>query len=274
MPIKRGNIMSNNLVLVEKKGSIATLTLNRPEKGNALSPALLVELYQAMHSIKDDTQIRVVVITGSGEKAFSAGFDIGHIPAEKITPELEQALKTVDISGLGYGSAADYPYPVIAMINGYAYGAGLELITGCDIRIAVDTAKFGMPPARLGVLYPPSGILHFINVVGVANTKELFLTARPVTAQRAREMGLVNYVVPREQLSSVTYEMAQKISDNAPLALSGSKTIISKLLNYQKLSAEDGEELAVLLSRVASSEDSKEGPRAFLEKRKPVFKGK
>ncbi len=266
--------MSDNLVLVDKKGFVATLILNRPEKGNALSPALLVELCQAMDSVKADREIRVVVITGAGEKAFSAGFDIGNIPTEKMTPELEQALKTRDITELGYGSIADYPYLVIAMINGYAYGAGLELITGCDIRIAVDTAKFGMPPARLGALYHPSSILHFINVVGEANTKELFLTARPVTAQRAREMGLVNYVVPRGELPSVTYQMAQQLSENAPLALSGTKTIISKLLNYQKLSREDEEEIAALLARVGSSEDLKEGQRAFLEKRKPVFKGK
>jgi len=266
--------VEQNLVIVEKKEHICTITLNRPEKRNALSPALLVELYQTMDSVKADKEIRVVVITGAGEKAFSAGFDIGNIPTEKMTPELEQALKTRDITGLGYGSIADYLYPVIAMINGYAYGAGLELITGCDIRIAVDTARFGMPPAGLGVLYPPSGILHFINAVGVANTKELFLTARPITAQRAREMGLVNYVVPREELHSVTYQMARQLCDNSPLSLSGTKTIISRLLSYQKLSKEDEEEITELLAQVGSSEDLKEGQRAFLENRKPVFKGK
>lgn len=211
--------------------------------------------------------------TGSGEKAFSAGFDIGAIPTE-VTPEIKEMIRTKIPLEVGLESIDNYPYPIIAMINGICYGAGCEFATTCDIRIVADTAEFGMLPARIGILYSNSGILHFINVVGVANTKEIFLTAKNITAQRAREIGLVNYVVPKKDLVSVTYELARQISENASLSLSGTKTIISKILSYQKLKKEDEEEVDRLIAQAMGSEDLREGKRAFFEKRKPTFKGK
>lgn len=260
-------------LLVEKEGHICTITFNRPERRNALSPALLFELYKTMNSLKDDEEIRCVVLRGAGEKAFSSGYDITSLPTD-LTPEIKEALKRGNPVAVGLTSVLEYPYPVIAMINGYAYGAGCNLALICDIRITVDTAKFGMPPVKLGIIYHPTGIQQFIDVVGVANAREMFFTGRSITAERAKEIGLVNYVVPADQLISATYELARSISENAPLALKGTKTIIRKLLSYRKLTPEDEAEIGAFTLEAFRSEDLKEGQRAFLEKRKPQFKGR
>jgi enoyl-CoA hydratase len=174
----------------------------------------------------------------------------------------------------GMGSVRDFPYPVIAMIYGYAVGAGLELAVTCDLRLAADTARLGITPAKLGVVYSPAGIQKFLNVVGVPQTKELFYTGRLIDAQRAREIGLVDHVYPEAELATATYELAQEIAGNAPLSVSGVKATVSRLLRYQTLSPEDEAELGRLQAEAYRSEDLKEGQRAFMEKRKPRFIGR
>jgi enoyl-CoA hydratase/carnithine racemase len=160
------------------------------------------------------------------------------------------------------------------MIYGYAVGAGLELAVTCDLRLAADSARLGITPAKLGVAYSPTGIQKFLNLVGIAHTKELFYTGRLFDAQRAKEMGLVDYVVPASELAATTYELAQEIAENAPLSVSGAKLTVSKLLSYQVLRPEDEAELRELQARAMRSEDLKEGQRAFMEKRKPKFVGR
>jgi enoyl-CoA hydratase/carnithine racemase len=257
---------------VEKEEGFWTLIINRPEKRNSLTPDLLLAMKDVLDSLSDHTDVRAVVITGAGDKAFSAGFDIGALPT-KVLPGTEDELKTNVYVDACMESIASCPYPVIAMIDGYARGAGCELALSCDIRIASERASFGMPPAKLGLVYSAKGTKKFINAVGFANTKEIFLTGRPFDAQRAKEMGFVSYVVPAEQLKEFAYEMAREISENAPLSLRGTKTIISYFMNMGQLGKEEEAHCAKLRFESLKSNDLKEGRKAFKEKRKPTFRG-
>jgi len=263
--------MAEELLLVEKEGNICTLTINRPEKRNSMNPEILLRLGDTLNSLREDSETRVVVIRGTGEQAFSSGFDIGRIGAAGPQEETGPRRNPLEY---GMASVETFPYPVIAMIYGYAVGAGLELAVTCDLRMAADTARLGITPAKLGVVYSASGIRKFVNTVGVAQTKELFYSARIIDVQRAKEIGLVDHVYPAEELASATYDLAREIAANAPLAVRGTKTTISRLLDYQTLSPEDEAELRKLQAEAMASEDLKEGQKAFMEKRKPRFAGR
>jgi enoyl-CoA hydratase len=262
-----------NLLLVNRKEKICTVTLNRPEKRNALSPDLLLEFARVLKQLKEEGEVRCVVIRGAGDKAFSAGFDIGKIPAN-ATPEERAAFRAQNPLHTGLSAIPDFPYPVIAMLNGLTYGAGCELAITCDIRIAAAGIRMSMPPAKLGVVYHWGGLMKFVNIIGIANTKEMFFTGRAYEASLAKGMGLVHYVVPPAELEGFTYQMAHEISENAPLSLRGLKSIFNKSFAYQKLSPEDEQETEKIRNLAMQSEDLKEAQRAFQEKRKPVFKGK
>lgn len=263
--------MAEELLLVQKEGNICTLTINRPEKRNSLNPEILLQLGDTLNSLKEEGEIRAVVIRGAGEQSFSSGYDISRIGTGGTQEETGPRRNPLEY---GMGSILDYPYPVIAMIYGYAVGAGLELAVTCDLRLAADNARLGITPAKLGIVYNYTGVRKFVNLVGVAPTKELFYTGRLVDTQRAREMGLVDYVLPAQELASATYDLAREIAENAPLSVSGVKATLSKLLNYQTLSPEDEAELRELQTQAMRSEDLKEGQKAFMEKRKPKFKGR
>ena len=260
-----------DLLLVHKEGGICTLTINRPEKRNSLNPEVLLRLGDTLNSLKEEGEIRVVVIRGAGEQSFSSGYDISRIPSGRNEEETGPPQNPLEY---GMSSILTYPYPVIAMIYGYAVGAGLELAVTCDLRLAADTAKLGITPAKLGVFYHHTGIRKFLNLVGIAQTKEFFYTGRLVDAQRAKEIGLVDHVAPAQELASATYNLASEIAENAPLSVSGTKITISRLLSYQTLSPEDEAELQKLQTQAMLSEDLKEGQRAFIEKRKPRFIGR
>jgi len=265
--------MGEDWLLVEKKERICTITFNRPEKRNVLAPLMLFQLADLLKSIQEEGEIRCLVLRGAGDKAFTAGYDIAVIPSN-MTPEMAAAFKEKNPLYTGLQSIIDFPYPVIAMLNGHAFGAGCDLAMTCDLRIAAENAQMGIPPAKLGLIYQPDGILRMINIVGLANAKEIFFTGRSYAAPKAKEMGLVHYVLPQDQLASFTYEMAREISENAPLSLKGMKTIFNRILQSQKLGPKDAEEIEALRLQAFNSEDIKEGQRAFKEKRKPVFKGR
>jgi enoyl-CoA hydratase len=265
--------MEQNLLLTEKKDRVCMITFNRPEQRNALSPLLLLQLSELLGQLKKEDEIRCVILRGAGDKAFSSGYDIKALPTD-VSPEVMEALRKKNPLETALEAIQDFPYPVIAMINGVAFGAGCELAVTCDIRIAVDTTRLGMPPAKLGLIYMPAGLLRFINVVGLANAKEIFFTGRYFPVSRAKEMGLVHYVVPDAQLVPFTEEMAQEISGNAPLSLKGINFIFNTCLKYQKIEPDDMKAIEMTVAQAFNSEDLKEGQRAFMEKRKPVFKGK
>ncbi len=193
-----------NLLLTEKTERIITITFNRPERRNALSPVLLHEFSALLGELKKEDEVRCVVLRGAGDKAFSSGYDISALPTE-VSPELMETLRKTNPLEDALQTIRDFPYPVIAMINGMAFGAGCELAAVCDIRIAAESARLGMPPAKLGLIYMPAGVLRFMNVVGLANAKEIFFTGRyfpAVTGQRdgagelrgpRRPAGLLHY---------------------------------------------------------------------------------
>jgi enoyl-CoA hydratase/carnithine racemase len=259
----------SELLLVERQGHICTLTMNRAEKHNSVNPEMLRLMGDTFDSMRDDPQVRVVILRGVGDRAFSSGFDIGRIDQQVASGEGSQ-------KEFYYASDVikDFPVPVIAMIHGICMGGGLEIALSCDMRIAADDARLCIPPARLGVVYRPEGILKFINAIGAAHTREMFFTARVYNAARSYEMGLLDYVVPKAELESFTYSLAGEITNNAPLSVKGIKRVINLALSHQALSAEAKEEAKAITRHAAHSEDVREGTRAFLEKRKPQFQGR
>jgi enoyl-CoA hydratase len=269
----RSDAMSGNEILLEKKGFVATLIINRPEVKNSLNPVILLKIAEYFNDLSKTDDIRTVVIRGEGGKAFSSGYNISEIP-KNIEVKFFEELKGKNPLDIGFKSIEEYPYPVIAMIDGYALGAGCELAMSCDIRVASENSKIGIPPSRLGLVYHPLGILKFINVMGLANAKEAFYTGRYYDVKRAQEMGMVNYIVPKDELCAFTYALAEEISQNAPLSLKGHKYIFNKLLHYQGLSEADRPVIEKMILNAFNSEDLKEGAAAFFQKKKASFKGR
>lgn len=260
------------VLLTGIRSHIGTITINRPERKNALSPELLFMIHRALNEWADGDDVRCVVITGAG-RAFSSGYDIASIPTT-MTPELEEIMRTANPLEFALSSVADYPYPVIAMMNGYAFGAGLNLAVCCDMRIAVTDVRVGIPPARLGLVYHPEGIRQFIEVTGMARTREILFTGRTYTGTEALAMGLVDRLVPESELHAVTYSLAEEIAGNAPLSLKGMKRIMAMYRERMRLDEDRMKEAVALMNEAFASEDLKEGQTAFFEKRKPVFTGK
>jgi len=255
-------------LIVEQNGAVCTITFNRPEKRNLLTPTILIGLSSELKRLEKEDKVRCVVLRGAGDKAFSSGYDISAIGQNDMIKHHEgdhplgKALRTIE----------SFPYPVIAMMNGHAFGAGLEVAVTCDIRVTVDDCLFGMPPAKLGVVYSYTGMKKFLDLIGPGYTKELFLIGRPISSERATEIGLVNFMVSRENIEEFTYEMANEISENAPLSLKTLKQI-TNVLAKNELSAEDEKLIRAMTLEVQNSQDYKEGQKAFSEKRKPEFKG-
>jgi len=265
--------MEENALIVEEKDQVAILSFNRPEKRNALSVDLLIQVYQALEAFSKNDEIRVVVFRGTGDESFSSGFDISAIPT-KASQQVMSAMKTQNPLNMTLQAIKDFQYPTIAMLNGYAYGAGLNLCMCCDLRIAADDIRMSMPPAKLGVIYHDEGIQQFIEVLGLGKAKEVFLTARTYRGEELLSSGLVDYLLPKEELESFTLEYAQKITSNAPIALKGMKRIINMFGSNIALNEMQKQEAEELVRVSFQSDDLKEGQTAFLEKRPPVFKGK
>ncbi|MCP4671436.1 MAG: enoyl-CoA hydratase [Desulfobacula sp.] len=258
-------------LLIEKNDCVAFLTIHYPEKRNALTPELLEDLYHTLESFAESDDIRCVVITGFGDKAFSSGFDIEAIPVNAM-PDTRQ--ETPGIILQAFDALKKFPYPTIAMLNGYAFGAGFNLCACCDIRIAADDIRLGMTPARLGVAYHPGGIQQFIEAFGIARTKEIFYTAGVFQGRELLQKGLVDHLLPKLDLEEFTMNYAKKITRNAPLSLKGIKKIISMFEKNMTLAKFDLETADKLMQVCFQSDDLKEGQTAFLEKRKPEFTGR
>jgi enoyl-CoA hydratase/carnithine racemase len=254
------------LILDEPADGVARLTIDNPERRGALDHELLDALAEHARTL----DARCLVIRGSGS-VFSAGYDIGNLEGQSFEESAERLVAHPFHDALE--ALEGYRYPVVGEINGHAIGGGLELALTCDIRVAAGTARFGMPPARLGLIYSHTGLRKFIDVIGPANTAELFHVGEPVDAGRALTMGLVNEVVEPEQLDGRVLELAARIAANAPLSLAGNKRII-RTLRSQPLPPDVERELIELRESCFRSEDFREGVRAFAEKRKPRWQGR
>ena len=254
-------------ILLERRGRVALITINRPEKRNALNIQTRAEGAAILDELRADDSVRVVVFTGAGDKAFIAGADIAEFADRTAIAQREVMLDR----GL-FNSVDSFPKPVIAMVNGNCLGGGCELALACDIRIASDKASFGQPEINLGIIPGGGGTQRLTRLVGEGKAMELILTGEIIDAQTAFLLGLVNQVVPADQLEAKTMEIANRIAEKSPIALRLAKEAI-KVASRSNL--DEGLRREVDLFALSfSSEDKDEGVKAFLEKRKPEFRGK
>ncbi|HWH07659.1 MAG TPA: enoyl-CoA hydratase-related protein [Candidatus Thermoplasmatota archaeon] len=254
-------------LLVERDGPVAVLTVNRPKSLNALNGATLRELKAAAEALDADPGVAVVIVTGAGEKAFVAGADISEMAS--FGP-----LQAEDHARRGQATVAAFERmrkPVIAAVNGYALGGGLELALACDVRVASENAVVGLPEVSLAVIPGFGGTQRLARLVGPGVAKELVFTGRKVKADEALQLGLVNRVVPQAQLLETCRQMARDIVANGPYAVRLAKEVIDKGLQVDLESGLEIEQKAFGLT--FATHDQKEGMRAFLEKRKPAWKG-
>lgn len=252
----------------ETKGPIAYVTVNRPDKLNALNMAVMEELRTAFHGLKQDAAIRVVILTGTGEKAFVAGADIGELAKHNTISAKEYTHKGQSVLDL----IENLGKPVIACINGFALGGGCELAMACTMRIASENAKLGQPEVKLGIMAGYGGTQRLPRLVGKGRAMQMLLTADMISAAEAYRIGLVNEVVPLAELVKRAEEIAAKIIANAPLACQYTMEAVNHGMN---MTLEEGLYLeATLFGVCCSTEDKNEGTKAFLEKRAASFTGK
>lgn len=260
--------MAYQYLLFETKDRIAHLTINRPDKRNALNWQTMEELSDAFSRVAADEDVGGVILTGAGEKSFVAGADIGELAEKDAVGAKEFALATQRILTQIEG----FSKPVVAAVNGYALGGGCELAMACHMRIASERAKFGQPEVNLGIIPGNGGTQRLPRLVGKGRAIELVLTGRMVDAEEALRIGLVNQVVPPEKLIAACEELLGTILQKGPVAVRLALEAIHHGLN---MTLEEGVQLeANLFGMCFSTEDMREGTRAFLEKRQPVFKGR
>jgi enoyl-CoA hydratase len=256
-------------MLARKDGRVGMVIFNNPERHNAVS----LEMWESTKKILDgfaaDNDIRVVVLTGAGGKAFVSGADISKFESERATLEAVRAYNVK--SDAAYSSIAEFPKPTIAMISGYCIGGGLGLATCCDLRVCSDNSRFAVPAARLGLGYGYTGLKRLIDIVGPAFAKEIFYTARQFDAKEALAMGLVNRVVAAAELDAYVKNLTDMICANAPLTIKAVKFTVGEILKDE--SKRNLARSVDLVEQCFASRDYTEGRTAFMEKRKPVFTG-
>lgn len=260
--------MDFKFIVYEKSEGIATITLNRPEALNAFSKEVVSEVLQALEDIRSDESVRVAILTGAGEKAFSAGADIKAMIGMNASKARELSLMGEKLCL----ALENLEKPVIAALNGYALGGGLEVAMSCDLRIASENSRMGQTEINIGLIPGWGGTQRLTRLVGRTKAKEMVFTGKMIDAKTAEQLGIVNMVVPADKFREAVRQFALELASKAPVAIKVAKALIDK-------GAEIGLDSALALERegfgvVASTEDLQEGVNAFTEKRKPVFKGK
>jgi enoyl-CoA hydratase len=257
-------------IIAEKQGPVGWLTFNNPARRNAVS----IDMWEAIPKILDrfehDAEIRVIVLSGAGDKAFVSGADVSQYEKQRSTAESVQYYEEIAEGAQRRFEGSDKV--LIAAIRGYCLGAGVNISLCCDLRLAADDARLGVPAAKLGLGYRASSLKNLVDTVGPANAREVLLTGRQFTADEAKAMGFVHRVAPAGGLDALVLEHCAMISENAPLTIRASKRIVRELSKSSP--AFDAQVCAALVKQCFDSQDYIEGRRAFMEKRKPVFQGK
>ena len=263
-------LAGGKLILDSPAEAVVRITISNPERRNALDHEILDTLAETLPRLDSGIENRCVLITGA-PPVFSAGYDIGSIPEQTFERDAESLVAHPFHAAME--ALAAHPWPTVAMINGHCLGGGLELAITCDMRICAAAAKLGMPPAKLGLIYGHTGLRKFLDTIGLARTKELFLTGRNVVAARAEQIGLVHEVFSGEELESAGVELAASIAANAPLSMRGNKQAIEVLNANPVLDQRQESDLVALRESCFGSDDFREGIQAFAEKRKPRWTG-
>lgn len=269
-PSPGARVPMTDRILAEKRDGVGTLTVNNPERRNAVS----LEMWRAAEAVlvdfRDDPGVRVVVVTGAGGRAFVSGADISKFDSERATAEAVAAYgaQTERVYALLHG----FPKPTIAEIHGACVGGGVALAVCCDLRFCAEESRFGIPAARLGLGYGLRGMKRLADVVGPAFAKEMLFTARLFSAAEAHHMGLVNRVLPDAELGPHVAACAATIAGNAPLTIAAAKRALDEAMKDE--SERDVAAVEAMVEACFASEDYAEGRRAFLEKRPPVFRGR
>lgn len=253
-----------------RDGHVGTLVFNNPQRHNAVSFEMWEEGVRLLAQFAADPEIRVVVITGAGGKAFVSGADISKFESERAGEEAVRRYNAT-VESI-YASIYAFPKPTVAMIRGYCIGGGLGLAICCDWRVATPASKFALPAAKLGLGYGYAGVRRFIDQIGPSHTRDIFYTGRQFDAEEARHMGILNRVVPDAELEATVEAYARSIAANAPLTVAAIKHLSTEALKPESL--RDLDSCAQKVAACFASDDYKEGRRAFMEKRAPVFKGR
>jgi enoyl-CoA hydratase len=259
-------VVSFETLLVDVADNVATITINRPDKRNALNAAVRRELLQALDNLRGDVNARVLVITGAGDKAFIAGADIAEF-AERTAVEQRGVMSERRI----FDEIAQFPKPVIAMINGFALGGGCEVALACDVRVAARSARLGQPEIKLGIIPGGGGTQRLPRLIGVGNAMRLILTGELIGAEEAARLGMVDVVVDDGDLDARTYEIARAMAAHSPLTLQLARSAI-RASEEMPLAAGLAYERELFITAFGSA-DKREGVAAFLEKRAPRFTG-
>jgi enoyl-CoA hydratase/carnithine racemase len=269
-------LAEGKLLIDEPVEGVTRLTISNPAKRNALDHPILDAITASLAELSSSdpaaVAARCLLITGAGGM-FSAGYDIGEIPSEEFEERAEKLVAHPFTEAID--ALERFPYPTLAMLPGHTIGGGLELALACDLRVALDGIKLGMPPAKLGLVYSHTGLRRFIDAIGAARTRELFLLGHYIDASTALAWGLVTRVASAERLEEVTLQLAGELAANAPLSQTGNKRVIAALLDAEGELAPDVERELIELRRASfASEDMREGMRAFAEKRPPRWAGR